>query len=116
MKKRQRWPDEICVSDYSPAGDYGKRFSDQGKPEHAGIPGGFEGDQNRDQGSRAERVQGKSGFGPDCELPRQRTAAREIRRIPPGLEESIRAAEIRREDAGIRSEEHTSELQSRGHI
>src|SRR3989442_5768816 len=52
-------------------------------------------------GSRAERVQGKSGFGTDCELPRQRTAAREIRRIPPGLEESIRAAEIRREDAGI---------------
>src|SRR3989442_9094526 len=50
-------------------------------------------------GSRAERVQGKSGFGPDCELPRQRTAAREIRRIPPG-----------------RSEEHTSELQSRPHL
>src|SRR5437773_12576155 len=101
MKKRQRWPDEICVSDYSPTGDYGKRFSDQGKPEHAGIPGGFEGDQNRDQGSRAERVKGESRFGGDGKRSGQGTTAREIRRIPGGLEEGIWAVEIRREDAGI---------------
>src|SRR5437870_12558651 len=104
MKKRQRWPDEICVSDYSPTGDYGKRFSDQGKPEHAGISGGFEGDKNRDQGSRAERVQGKSGLSQDCELPRQRTAAREIRRITPGLEESKGASQNRRADARMCAE------------
>src|SRR5437763_16353029 len=102
MKKRQRWPDEICVSDYSPAGEYGKRFSDQGKPEHAGIPGGFEGDQNRDQGSRAERAQGESRIGADGKLSRQGTTARKSRQPPGGLEESIGAVEIRRKDSGKR--------------
>ena len=42
MKKRRRSPDEIRISDHSPAGDYGKRPGHQGKPEHAGLPGGAE--------------------------------------------------------------------------
>src|SRR3989449_10389109 len=104
MKKRQRWPDEICVSDYSPTGDYGKRFSHQGKPEHAGVPGGFEGDQNRDQGSRAERGQSESRFGADGKISGQGKTAREIRWITAGMEEGGSAAENRREDAGICAE------------
>src|SRR5436309_13328961 len=99
MKKRQRWPDEICVSDYSPSGDHGVRFSHQGKPEHAGVPGGFEGDQNRDQRSREERVQSETRFGADGKLPGQGTAAWGIRWILAGVEEGTGSAEIRREDA-----------------
>jgi len=50
MKKRRRWlgPNhyEIRIPDYSTSGHHRKRFGDQGKPEHAGLPGCAGGDED----------------------------------------------------------------------
>src|ERR1035438_2412452 len=101
---RRRWPDEIRLSDYSEAGDHGKRSWDQRDPEHAGISGGTEGDEDRNQGSGAGDLQSKSRFGAYRELSGKRTAAGQVYRLPSGLEEGIRALEEWREDAGVRAE------------
>src|SRR5690349_20953048 len=104
MKKRRRWPDEIRIPDHSPAGDYRKRFGHQGKSEHAGFSGGDEGDQDGNQGSRADDFQGEGAFGAYGDVSGERAAAREVRGLPSGLEEGVRAVALRREDAGVRAE------------
>jgi hypothetical protein len=48
--------------------------------------------------------QSKGGFGAHGELSGKRTAARQVHRLPSGLEESVRALEERRKDAGVRAE------------
>ena len=82
MKKRRRWPDEIRLSDPSPSGDHGKGPGHQGKPEHAGLPGGAEGDQDRDQGSGAVDFQGEGAFGAHRKLSGERAAPRQVCRLP----------------------------------
>src|SRR5208282_3139508 len=101
---RWRWPDEIRVSDYSEAGDHRKGPGDQRDPEHTGLPSGAEGDQDRDQGSGAGDLQGEGRVGAHRKLSGERTAARQVYGLPSGLEESIRALEDWRKDAGIRPE------------
>src|SRR6267143_3888182 len=104
MKKRRRWRNEIGLPDSSPSGDYGKGPGHQGEREHARVPGGEAGDQNGDQGSCAVDLQSEGGLGAHGELSRKRTAPRTFRGLSPGLEESVCAAQGRREDAGVRTE------------
>src|ERR1700758_2901030 len=104
VRVRRRWRNEIRISDHPPPGDHRKRPGDQGKAEHTGIPGRAEGYEDRDQGSCAGDLQSESGFGADGELSGQGTSAGQVCRLPSGLEEGIRSAAFRREDAGIRTE------------
>src|SRR5579872_1598480 len=108
MKKRRRWrkPNqyEIRISNHSASGDYREGPGYQGKPEHAGLPGGAEGDQDGNQGSSADDFQSESAFSAYGDVSGKRAAARKVRRLPSGLEEGVRAVAVRREDAGIRAE------------
>src|SRR5690348_7404419 len=98
MKKQRRWPDEVRIPDHSPSGNYGKRFGHQGKPEHAGLSGGAQGDEDGNQRSGADHFQGESAFRTHRDLSGKGTAAWEICRVPSGLEESLRAIAVRRKD------------------
>src|SRR5579864_7898416 len=104
MKKRRRWRNEERIPDHSPSGDYRKGPSHQGKPEHAGIPGGSEGDQDGNQGSGAVDFQSESAFRAHGHVSGKRAASRKVRGLPSGLEEGLCAVALRREDAGIRAE------------
>src|SRR5437879_2475343 len=104
MKKPRRWPDEIRIPDHSASCDHRKRFGHQGEPEHAGLSGGAQGDEDRDQGSCAKHFQGESAFGAHGDVSGKRTAARKVCRLPSRLEEGLRKAAQRREDAGVRAE------------
>src|SRR5581483_2085522 len=75
-----------------------------GEPEHPGVPGSEQGDQDGNQASGADDFQGESSFHSHCELPRQGTAAGKVCRLPSRLEKSLRAVKGRREDAGVRTE------------
>src|ERR1700741_964611 len=104
MKKRRRWRNEVGLRNSSPSGYYGKGPGHQGKREHARVPGGEAGDQDRDQGSGTVDFQSESRLGAHRELPREGTAPWTFRGLPSGLEEGVRAVEGRRKDAGVRAE------------
>src|SRR5215469_6394573 len=110
MKKRRRWRNEERIPDHSPSGDYRKGSRDQGEPEHAGVPGGSEGDQDGNQGSGADDFQGEGAFGAHRHLSWERAPARKVCGLPRGLEEGVRALAFRREDAGVRAEFVTEQL------
>src|SRR5579862_218015 len=103
-KKRRRWPDEIGISDSAASGHHREGPCDQGKPEHAGVPGGPEGNEDGDQGSSADDFQGESALGSYSYLSGQRAPARKVCRLPSGLEKGVRSFEVRRKDAGVRAE------------
>src|SRR5580765_645800 len=102
--KRRRWRNEIRISDYSPSSDYREGPGHQGKPEHAGLPGGTESDQDGNQASGTDDFQGESALRAHRHVCGKRAAAREVCRLPSGLEEGVRAVAVRREDAGVRAE------------
>src|SRR5271166_3226371 len=104
MKKRRRWPDEIRIPDHSPSRDYREGPGHQGKPEHAGLPGGAQGDQDGNQAGGADDFQGESAFRTHGDVSGERAAARQVRGLPSGLEEGVRAVAGRGEDAGVRAE------------
>src|SRR5271156_1994159 len=106
MKKRRRWHKnhEIRIPDYSPSRDHRKRFGDQGKPEHAGLPGFAAGDQDGSEASGADDFQGEGIVRAHRRISWKRAAAGEVCRLPSGLEKSIRTVAGRREDAGVRAE------------
>src|SRR5579864_785355 len=103
MKKRRRWRNEIGLRNSSPSGDYREGPGHQGEREHTRVPGGKAGDQDRNQGGGAVDFQSESRLGAHRELSGERAASRTFRGIPSGLEESVRAVEDRREDAGVRA-------------
>src|SRR5260370_20090321 len=104
MKKRRRWPDEIRIPDHSASGDHRKRFGHQGEPEHAGLSGGAQSDQDGDQGSGAKHFQGESALRAHGDVSGKRTAAREVCRLPSRQAEGLRKAAKRRGNAGVRAE------------
>ena len=104
MKKRRRWPDEIRIPDHSPSGDHRKRFGDQGKPEHAGLPGGSGSDEDGSEAGGADDFQSQSAFRPHGDVSGKRAAAREVCRLSTRLEEGVCTAAGGREDAGVRAE------------
>src|SRR6185437_8844891 len=95
---------EDHISDYSPAGNYREGPGHQGKPEHAGLPGFAQGEQDGDQRSGAGNLQSESELGAHGELSGERAAARKVCRVSSGLEEGVRKIAGRREDAGVRAE------------
>src|ERR1700740_2557701 len=103
MKKRRRWRNEVSLRNSSPPGDYGKGPGHQGEREHARVPGGEAGNQDRNQGSGAIDFQGEGGFGAHRQLSGKRAAPRPFRGLPSRLEEGVRAVEGRRKDAGVRA-------------
>ena len=52
--------------------------------------------------------QSEGAFGPHRDLSGKRAAARQICRLSSRLEESVRAAEVRRKNAGVRAESYKS--------
>src|SRR5579885_202181 len=103
MTKRRRWRNEVGIPDSSPSGDYREGPDHQGEREHARVPGGQAGDQDRNQGGRAVDLQGEGRFGAHGQLPGKTAAPRAFRGLPSGLEKGVRAPEGRREDAGVRT-------------
>src|ERR1700678_3514453 len=106
MKKRRRWHKnhEIRIPDYSPSRDHRERSGDQGKPEHAGLPGLAKSHQDRSEAGGAIDFQSKSSLRAHRDVPRKRAAPRQICRLPSGLEKSLRTASRRRKNAGGWSE------------
>src|SRR5215468_6840960 len=103
MKKPRRWRNEIRVSNSSPSGNHGKGTGHQGTREHVGVPGGKGSHEDRNQGGGAIHLQGEGRFRTHGELSGQGAPARTFRRLSSGLEESVRAFEVRRKDAGVRA-------------
>ena len=66
----------------------------------------------------AVHFQSESVFGAHGHVSGKRTAARKIRGLPSGLEESVRTVAVRREDAGVRAEFVTaiSDQRSASHV
>src|SRR5215471_12360450 len=104
LTKRRRWRNEERIPDHSPSGDYREGSRDQGEPEHAGVPGGSEGDQDGNQGSGADDFQGEGAFGAHGHLSGERAAEGKVCRLSSGLEEGVRAVAFGREDARVRAE------------
>src|ERR1700693_2709722 len=106
MRKRRRWTKqyEIRRPDYSPSSDYRKGPGHQGKPEHAGISGRTEGHEDGNQAGGAADFQSEGAFRAHRYVCGKRAAAREVRGLPSGLEEGVRAVAGGREDAGVRAE------------
>ena len=77
MKKRRRWPNEIGISNSSPSGDHRKRPGDQGKPEHAGVPGGEEATKTEIKEAVQAIFKVKVRFGAHRELSREKSGGGE---------------------------------------
>src|SRR4029077_3101291 len=104
MKKRRRGRDGVGLSHSSASGHHREGAGHQGKPEHAGLPGGAGGDENRDQGSPGKDFQGEGPVRAYRQLSGQGTPPGTVRGISSGLEKGICAVEGWREDARLRTE------------